>query len=285
MNQQKMKLPTSRIQGMYRQWALICFILSTIAASLAFTLAYNPQTGYISNTAIDILLAALVFFELIISATISYSAPMYINEENRTALSRVTTLILHIAVIFCGVMAAAGCNNAIFSIDAIKGVSGSAFLPSYILRGALAASTVAIFLSSPSLRKTTDNYTVASQINSYSTIFFCIFGIAILYFNMTVEMNNPQKLYLQFSLASICLSELYKMKAKIQEKGGNCLSSLFKLSTIFIAPIAAISTFIALAEKGKNFPAAYLYFAIAVAVYAIAYLIEIIFSAKSDDKE
>ena len=181
-------------------------------------------------------------------------------------------------------MAAAGCKNAIFSIDAIKGVSGSAFLPSHILRGALAASVVAIFLSSPSLRKTKDAYTVASQINGYSTIFFCIFGIAILYFNMSVEMNNPQKLYIQFSLASICLSELYKLKAKLQEKG-NRLSLLFKLSAIFIAPVAAISTFIAFAEKGKNFPVAYLYFAIAVAVYALAYLIEIIFSAKSDDKE
>ena len=279
MNQQKTKLPTSRIFGMYRQWALISFIISTAAASLTFTLAYNAQTGYISSTAVRIILTVTAFCELLISAIVARSAPIYINEENCSALARVTTLILHIAVIFCGVMAAAGCKGVPFSIDSVKKLDANALFPSYILASILAASSILIFLSSPALRKVKENYSITSQINGYSTVLFCIFGIAILYFNTSVEMNNPQKLYLQFALASICLAKLYEMKSRIQEKG-NRLFFFFKLSSISIAPIAAISTFIAFAEKGKNFPSAYLYLAIAVGAYALAHVIEIVFSPK-----
>ena len=277
MNQQNSKLPTSRIKGMYRQWALICFILSTVAVSLVFTLAYNAQTGYINSTAISILLAALAFGELILSAVISRSAPLYINEGNRNTLYRVTTLILHIAVIFCGVMAAAGSKDAIFSIDATE----NAILPSYILRGALAAAAVITFLSSPALHKEKSNHSIPTQINGYSIILFCIISIGILYFDMSVEMNNPQKLYLQFAFASICLSELYDMKSRIQKKG-NRLSTFFKLALISIAPIATVSTLVALVEKGKSFPAAYLYFAIVTGAYALAYTLKIIFSASKE---
>lgn len=281
MNQPKWQLPTSRISGLHRHWALICFILSGVAAALIFSLAYNAQTGYITGTPVNALLTALVICELAISALLVRSAPIYINEGNRTAISRVATLILHITIIFCGVMATSGCNDAYFSIDAIKKIDSSGFLPSDILKGGLFISSVAVFLSSPSLRKKDVKYGIMSQTNGYATIFFCIIGIAILYFNMSVEMNNPQKLYLQFALAAICLSTLYTMKDKIQGKNSR-LSLFFKLSSISIAPIASISTFIAFVKDGKHFPTAYFYFAIAVCVYAIAQVIDITFSQKQE---
>ena len=284
MNQQNSKLPTSRIQGMYRKWALISFILSTVAASLIFTLAYNAQTGYISSTIAGILLPALVIAEITTAAVIVRSTPIYINEGNRTTLSLLTTLFLHIIVIFCGVMASIGCKDAHFSIDSISKISSSPFLPSYILRGLLLISAVTVFLSSPALRKSNGSFSISSQINGYSTIFLCITGIALLYFNMSVEMNNPQKLYLQFSLAAICLTKLFELKSHIQNKGSR-LCSFFKISSIAIAPISAISTFIAFAEKGKNFPTIYLYLAIAVSVYAIAHVIEITFFTNTESSE
>ena len=279
MNQQKSKLPTSRISGMYRQWALISFVLSSLAASLTFTLAYNAKTGYIADTTVSIILIAIVFLELAISALVARSAPIYINEGNCTALTRVTTLMLHIAVIICGVMAAVGFKNAIFSIDAIKRAGGSSLLPSHLLKGLLMAVSATVFLSSPSLYKSKKNCLLASQINGYSTVIFCVIGIALVYFDMSVEMNNPQKLYLQFALASICLATLYDMKSYVQGSGKR-LSLYFKLSSISLAPIATISTFIAFAEKSKGFPTAYLYLAITTGLYAIAYVIKIVSSAK-----
>ncbi len=273
----------STSSGNYRIWAAISLVASAIIAALTFTLAYNSQTGYLVGKIASILLVSAILIELAISLILVRANRIYINDGNRTTLLRVATLILHLAVIFCGVMAVIGSKNMIFSIDSLKNTAkgDGTVLPSDVLTVAIVVLSAIIFLSSPALRRVGSGYGAADQINGYSTIFLCILGIALLYFDMSVEMNNPQKLLLQFSLAAICLSKLYEMKSHIQGKGART-SLAFRLFSVTFAPMAATSAIIAFAAKGKSFPAFYLYFAIIVIAYALFYTVEILSSAKEE---
>ncbi len=282
-NKEQVQSPQTARSGNFQIWALIALIVSIATAAFTFTLAYDAQTGYLIGKAANVILVLIVSAELVASLVLVRSNRIYINDRSINSFSRVLTLILHLAVIFCGVMTVIGSKGMIFSIDASKNVgnANASLLSSDVLMIALLFISATIFLSSPALRKSSGSYRAADQINGYSTIFLCILGIALLYFDMSVEMNNPQKLLLQFSLASICLAELFEMKWKIQGKGERASLS-FKLFSIILAPSAAVSTFIALAAKSKPFPASYLYFAITVIAYALFYVVNILFSSKEE---
>lgn len=282
-NKDTLQQTHSAFYGNYRIWAAISLVASAIIAVLTFTLAYNAQTGYLIGKIASILLVSAILIELAISLILVRTNRIYINDGKRTTLLRIATLILHLAVVFCGVMAVIGSKNMIFSIDSLKNTAkgGGTILPSDVLSVAIIALSAMIFLSSPALRRVGSGYGAADQLNGYSTIFLCILGIALLYFDMSVEMNNPQKLLLQFSLAAICLSNLYEMKLHIQGKGART-SLAFRLFSIAFAPMAAASAIIAFAAKGKSLPAFYLYFAIIVIAYALFYTVEILSPAKEE---
>ena len=261
----------------HRIFAPIALLLSAAISALVFSLSYNADTRYIVTSPISIAFYAIIIAEL--AAAILFASSYFqptLTTDNGT-FTRISALILHIAVIICGAMVMATSKNMVFSIDALKSVGNnrSSFRASDLLKAILLLSSASIFTSSPSLRKTRESYGTSCQIHDYSTIFFCISAIALLYFDMSVEMNNPQKMLMQFALSSICLMTLYKMKWNIQGNSAR-ISRLFELFTIILAPAASISTFIAMSERSNSLPAPYFYLAIAVAAYAIDRAVAII---------
>ena len=115
-------------------------------------------------------------------------------------------------------------------------------------------------------------------ISGYATIIFCISAIAILYFDVSVEMNNPQKLFIQFSLASVCLSTLARMKLSVNGKG----LRLFVISStcsVLLCPIAAISASASFFANSKPISHFYFFIALSLAARAIYDMLTAYFSS------
>ena len=170
----------------------IAFLWASITtAVLAFTLSYNAETGYLNSSFSATLLTIIVVSELVAAAIVALKTPATVSCTSKT--SNVIALILHVAVTYCGAMAIIRENAMIFplnnnAVTAIKAVFSIAIMLA--------------FLTNPAICKRKEELSVTEIINSCSIVVFCLCAISLLYFDLSVEMNNPSKLYLHITLFS-----------------------------------------------------------------------------------
>lgn len=251
----------SKAQKLYRICAPLFFVISVAAAILVFTLSYNADTGYLINSPLAILLTVIVISELATAAAISFFSNNA-SECDNNIVTRIATLISHIALLVFGVMALIKENGAIYSLPATTIA---------IIKAIFLILCIAAFLTNPTFTESCAKSKIFPVVNLCSTTVLCIAAISLLYFDLSVEMNNPQKLYIQFSAASVCLSSLFEVKSLVNNKGAK-LSSFFKLSTIALSPIAVVSAITAYTSGDKFFSDFYFFFSIILAIYALTYL-------------
>lgn len=252
----------------YQFFSLVFFCVSTASGVLAFTTAYKAETGYLINSFQKTLLYIVIAASLILAAFATFTVKKNSEIKCRAAVDNMTYLISSLATAYCGAMAVIFGKGAKFQI----GDNVITFLKIILLISALAA-----FLFNPAIWQRNKNRDAFALISGYATVLTCISVIAILYFDISVEMNNPQKLLIQFSAAAVCLSTLLKMKLAVY--GKNLRSLIFtRLLSVALCPIAAISAFTAFFAKDKFFSEFYIFVASMLAVHGIMSAIRLFFS-------
>jgi hypothetical protein len=184
-------------------------------------------------------------------------------------ISAPASLILHVVTVICALIATSAIPSAKYTIGSIAVL---------VLQTIFFAAALVSFLANPAIWSKSRNKDALSLISGCATVLLTLCTIALLYFDVSVEMNNPQKILIQLSMTAICLAELSKMRIMIYQNG-YALHIFAKLVALTLSPAATVAALVAFFAKAKSFSSFYLCTAITVGFYAIFYLLTLIFSS------
>ena len=246
----------------------ILLAISVMASIPAFMLGYNAETGYLIKSPATIALYVIMAGSIISAALCAFSAKKDSIISYNSKISAPASLVLHILTVICALLATSAIPQAKYSAGA------TAVL---VLKSVFFASALISFLTNPAIWSKSKNKDSLNLISGYATVLLTLCTVALLYFDISVEMNNPQKILIQLSMAAICLSELSKMRMKIYGNGIRLLT-FARLTVLILSPAAATAALVAHFAKSKAFSSFYLLTAIIAGAYAIFYVLTLFFS-------
>ena len=246
----------------------ILLAISVMASIPAFMLGYNAETGYLIKSPATIALYVIMAVSIISAALCAFSAKKDNIISYNSNILAPASLVLHILTVICALLATSAIPQARYSAGA------SAVL---VLKSIFFASALISFLTNPAIWSKSKNKDSLNLISGYATVLLTLCTVALLYFDISVEMNNPQKILIQLSMAAICLSELSKTRMKIYGNGIRLLT-FARLAVLILSPAAATAALVAHFAKSKAFSSFYLLTAIIAGAYAIFYVLTLFFS-------
>ena len=254
----------------------ILLIVSTAVSVLAFTLGYNAETGYLINSPTSVALYIVIAAGIIVSAccALSIKKDVFIKINERIHLP--TSFFAHLIAVICALIASGAVSESKYTIGA-SAIS--------VMKAIFFVSALISLLFHPALWTKSKNKDAFVLISNYASVLLCLSAIAILYFDVSVEMNNPQKILIQLSMVSVCLSELAESRSKIYQNGVK-LQIFAKHVALIFSPAAVTAALVARFSGTKIFSNFYLFSAIIVAIYAVFSVIALVFSKiepKSDE--
>ena len=244
----------------------ILLVISTAVSLFAFASGYNEKTGYLIKSPGTIALYVVIAIGVLFAAWCALSTPKnHAISYNKKAFIP-ASLLLHMI---------SACCIPLATITGAKFVIGSSMISA--IRTLLIVCCWVALITTPLIQLLNRSLIVLSPINTCVTVLFCLSAITLFYFDHSVEMNNPQKIFLQLALAAICLSTLATLRLLIYGNGIR-LFTFAKLCTAILSPTATVAALFARSSNEKFFANIYFYVAIIVGVYAIFDAFTLLFS-------
>ncbi len=216
--------------------ALTITLVSSIALSLSAIFVFRTDNKAI----LGIKSKGLRFFELLSAVSAALCAYFILTRHQENVLIQAETV-----------------SEAILSaLYAATGVSAA------ILSAAYAAAILS-------------DRAPAKIIKSYAEILFCIFIITSLYLDLTIELNSPYKLLIQFAAASVILAAL----ADARQELSSCALKLLipaRLIEITLCALCAAVNITAFVQGAPIYDQDYLFFSVFFAAKAICGIIKYI---------
>lgn len=278
----------------------ICSILAVVATvwrSVAFITSFDSDVGYFNGS----FLPTVANWLLVLSVAIALSGFYFINKN--AVLPKTLDASpnsVYFASIFAGFVLAADFIYKIYVMIGDERFEYYAYIfkkgfrsdNSYLLRataiieivGALSALLAAVWFFLRSSKKTKNGVVAAL---GFFPVLRALSGIAVVYFDMTVQMNHPSKLLLQIALIAIMFYFLCEIRFFVSEKHPRPRRYFVSgCVTILLGIVCGVSEmvgfFVGRTSKGAFCVEAF--FCLTVGIYTVARVASFVKSAESVDE-
>ena len=211
--------------------------LLIVSGIIAFTVGFEPELRYFKNSPLTIPLAVAAAATAILALSSFFLFKRKKAEIHRESPLRfvamlpmiaILRLIMHISV------------NLITSVPHDRNNAVQAIIDPWMIAILVTAVFVVIYFLAQIFKMNK----ALELISGFLQILFCIFVIAKLYLDLSVEINSPIKLLLQFSAAAIILCTMADMRRSLDM----CSAPLFCASRLLMLACGVTNTIALFAE-------------------------------------